>query len=495
MLTLSMIVKNEEKYLKDCLESVKNIVDEIIIVDTGSTDKTIEIAKAYNSQIYCFDWIDDFSAARNYALSKSSGDWILYLDADERIAPSSKSILKKLTEQKENKAYYCTIKNVDEYRKRPSVMKYVRLFPNSDKIHFTGKIHEQIEPALNQNKIKIEYSPIEIIHIGYNVSDNEFKAKAERNLNLLRKEYQKSASSYIAYQLAQTLAILNEEDEACKYFLISVNDNRLQKEYKSVAYRYLAVKEAERKNWKGAKDLIEKSRQYDPGQPLPLLILSKIQIQLKDFAEAGRNCISAYELNKTLLWGTKANYQTIFLDEKSILYECLNISASLADGKMFNFFFERLNAIDESPLIFELINKLINNLPINNSEKFMGELNSSNLDLILNLVNHYSHPDKKKIFLELIEKYPDNSGLRTSLGLYLSELKLFQEAIHQLEKSYQLQKEPSVIFFLVSAYLQASDLSKIKPLITEAEKIYSSQSAVIEKIDILKQKIYPLLTN
>ena len=85
-LSLCMIVKNEEKFLAGCLESVKNIVDEIIIVDTGSTDKTIEIANSYNAKVYHFEWKNDFSLARNESIKHATGDWILILDADERLA-------------------------------------------------------------------------------------------------------------------------------------------------------------------------------------------------------------------------------------------------------------------------------------------------------------------------------------------------------------------------------------------------------------------------
>ena len=77
MISLSMIVKNEEKYLRDCLESVKGVVDEIILVDTGSTDSTVRIAQEYGAKIFNFEWINDFSAARNYSLDQCSGDWIL----------------------------------------------------------------------------------------------------------------------------------------------------------------------------------------------------------------------------------------------------------------------------------------------------------------------------------------------------------------------------------------------------------------------------------
>lgn len=82
-ISLCMIVKNEEKVLSKCLESVQGIVDEIIIVDTGSTDKTLDVAKKYTDKIYYFDWISDFSAARNESLKYANSDYILILDADE----------------------------------------------------------------------------------------------------------------------------------------------------------------------------------------------------------------------------------------------------------------------------------------------------------------------------------------------------------------------------------------------------------------------------
>src|SRR3989338_2535121 len=82
-ISLCMITKNEEKYLEQCLNSVKAFVDEVVIVDTGSIDKTKEIAKRFNAKIYDFKWVDDFSAARNESLKYATKDWILVLDADE----------------------------------------------------------------------------------------------------------------------------------------------------------------------------------------------------------------------------------------------------------------------------------------------------------------------------------------------------------------------------------------------------------------------------
>lgn len=88
-LSLCMIVKDEERVLARCLDSVRKAVDEIIIVDTGSTDQTKAIARKYTEAIYDFDWVDDFSAARNFSFSKATMDYLLWLDADDVITPEN----------------------------------------------------------------------------------------------------------------------------------------------------------------------------------------------------------------------------------------------------------------------------------------------------------------------------------------------------------------------------------------------------------------------
>jgi glycosyltransferase involved in cell wall biosynthesis len=184
-----MIVKNEEKYLADCLESVKSVVDHIVIVDTGSTDNTLEIAKSYNADVYHFDWVDDFSAARNFALSRSASDWILYLDADERLDKNSHNLLKKIVADDEKLGVRCKIYNIDEINKKPKIQNSTRLFKYSNKIKFTGKAHEQIESSLLENGYKIIDSDLWINHLGYNIDKNGLVKKAERNLKLLIAEY------------------------------------------------------------------------------------------------------------------------------------------------------------------------------------------------------------------------------------------------------------------------------------------------------------------
>jgi len=146
-----MIVKNEEDYLEDCLKSVSGVADEIVIVDTGSTDDTLNIARKYNANIYNFEWINDFSAARNFALSKTSCEWILYLDADERLSPESYNEIEKIKKDDIKAGYFCSVISFDEHNSKPNLIRYNRLFRNSGDIYFEGKIHEQIVHSLNKN--------------------------------------------------------------------------------------------------------------------------------------------------------------------------------------------------------------------------------------------------------------------------------------------------------------------------------------------------------
>lgn len=178
-ISLCMIVKNEEKVLSRCLDSIKNAVDEIIIADTGSTDNTKKIAEKYTDKIFDFKWVDDFSKARNFSFSKASGSYIMWLDADDII---SKENCEKLIQLKNN------LQNEDTV-----MMKYVTAFDENGKAVFTyyrerlikkssnpiwkGRVHEAIEPSGN-----ITYNDIEIEH-------HSIKTEySRRNLDIYEKQ-------------------------------------------------------------------------------------------------------------------------------------------------------------------------------------------------------------------------------------------------------------------------------------------------------------------
>lgn len=161
-ISLCMIVKNEEEVLKRCLDSAAPLTDEIIIVDTGSTDRTIEIARSYTPLVYSFPWTDDFSAARNYSFSKASMDYCLWLDADDVISSHDLSAFLRLKQTLSSDTdtvmmRYCTA--FDEYG-APSFWYYrERLIKNNRTAPWKGFVHEAIPPSG-----KTVYSDISVFH-------------------------------------------------------------------------------------------------------------------------------------------------------------------------------------------------------------------------------------------------------------------------------------------------------------------------------------------
>ena len=178
-ISLCMIVKNEEDTLARCLDCIKDIVDEIIIVDTGSTDHTKEIAKNYTNLVYDFKWIDDFSAARNYSFSKATKDYCLWLDADDIISKENQEKLKKLKETLTIDIDFVMMQYQiawDEFN-NPTFLYYrERLIRNNKLYLWEGEIHEVIT-----TKGKIIYSDIIIIHKKIHKTD------PNRNINIFEK--------------------------------------------------------------------------------------------------------------------------------------------------------------------------------------------------------------------------------------------------------------------------------------------------------------------
>lgn len=161
-LSLCMIVKNEEDVLERCLESVRETVEEIIIVDTGSTDKTEEIARKYTDHVYHFPWNEDFSDARNFAFSKATKEYCMWMDADDVLEQQDKMALlhmKKLSSGQEDVIMMRYHVSFDEQGKPVYSYYRERIVRNNEKYRFKGRVHEAITPSGN-----IVYSEIAVTH-------------------------------------------------------------------------------------------------------------------------------------------------------------------------------------------------------------------------------------------------------------------------------------------------------------------------------------------
>jgi glycosyltransferase involved in cell wall biosynthesis len=490
-----MIVKNEEKYLAGCLESVKGIAGEIIIADTGSTDNTISIAERYNARVLHFPWIGDFAAARNFSLQHASGDWILYLDADERLNASSAPELKSITSGKPSFAYKCKVISIDNNSNHHSVMSYSRLFPNLPGVKFNGKVHEQIEDSLKENNIPVLNSSVEIIHLGYNAGQDVLKSKAERNLSILLDEYKKYGSSYYAFQLGQTLGILNREQDAESYFSEALKDNRLQKEYSAVACRYIAINNAERKDYNKALEYIERSIAEDGKQPLSLMAAAKIYLRFKMNAEAADAAVKAYNANVMFFSKDSASAQNIMMDEKELCVHGLEVAIKIADRDLFNFFYRKIS--DNGNSEFDIFNLVYNNEPVSllKLNSYIAGLKIQYLEPLLTLLENYTHPEAKETILrQLSIQFTNNAAIHLQLGrLHLSNGK-YEEAEKEIEKTVDINPgEPSFYFYLVSVYMQNSRFEKLPGVLEKLEQRFGSSPEIRPKIEILKQKLLSFL--
>ncbi len=233
-ISICMIGKNEERYLEECLQRLMEYEAEIVFVDTGSTDQTKEIAKKYTDKVYDFVWIDDFSAARNFATSKASNNWILALDCDEYIMNMDVRMLRVYMQQHlrhvgmmEMKNLYKNDKGVQTYRIDP-----VPRFYNKNFFEYRFRIHEQITPKdaedLSQVKLLTYKLPMEVVHHGYNITPEEMGRKQARNLKMLESAIGETPfDDYIYFQIGQSYASLHQFDHAAKAYLecIQINDN------------------------------------------------------------------------------------------------------------------------------------------------------------------------------------------------------------------------------------------------------------------------------
>lgn len=221
-LSLCMIVRNEERFLGDALTSVQGVVDEICIVDTGSTDGTVAIAEAFGARVERAVWQDDFSAARNAALAMATGAWIIVLDADECLAPGSRDALRALrTMPPGGSGHWIRCRNYNDSERRivASSNLIVRIFPNDPDIRYRGALHEFVARVGDEQSLPATLSPIEIVHHGYQPDIVSERNKRQRNLRLSRVALEAAPDdAALVYNYATSALFAGERELAVEQF-------------------------------------------------------------------------------------------------------------------------------------------------------------------------------------------------------------------------------------------------------------------------------------
>ncbi|WP_435922715.1 glycosyltransferase [Paenibacillus sp. DYY-L-2] len=240
-ISLCMIVKDEERFLERCLLSTKGIVDEIIIVDTGSTDRTIDIAKAYEAKVFHFEWKNDFAKARNESLIHATGEYILVLDADEYIDKEHGPLLEPLSED----AYFLSIKSVLKGGVS-TIHSAIRLFKNCPEFRFTGRIHEQIIVPIDEGYTQ---SPLAVLvhHDGYLRDVINEKKKEQRNLDLLLADLKEKETGFGLFNLGIQYKMMGEYEKAItmleKAFPLSTQYSYISKLITSLIQCYMELEQ------------------------------------------------------------------------------------------------------------------------------------------------------------------------------------------------------------------------------------------------------------
>lgn len=291
VLSLCLIVKNEKHNLPRCLASVKPYVDEMIVVDTGSEDGTPEIAAKLGAKVRYFEWFDDFAAARNYAISQASGDWILMPDADEELVVESEDFLEKLTSQTDILAYSIALTEVNDQCITPAYL--IRVFRNLPDIKYVGRFHEQLRyqnECISENQIGY-LENARILHYGYSKAQIQQK-NIKRNIPILEQIRQEEALSLmLLYCLAGMYADTQQPEKAQKCYseafdrlLPNLTDGTAPDELAFVPSLIftLGVQSLQQEDYETARLLCQRGLEWCPNYP-PLNYLAGATIRALGF--------------------------------------------------------------------------------------------------------------------------------------------------------------------------------------------------------------------
>ncbi|HTX02950.1 MAG TPA: glycosyltransferase [Candidatus Acidoferrales bacterium] len=339
-ISLCMIVRDEERFLEEALASVEGVVDEICIVDTGSKDGTLDIARRAGARVREVVWENDFSKARNAALAMAARRWVLVLDADERLSPRSREFVRALGSHEAHlTGLWTRIYNfTDDYKGTGAMSNVlVRFFPNNERIRYRNPIHEFIALDGNETGMPAQTSPIEIVHFGYRNDVMVERKKHERNMQIAERAlrdgpddavnwYNYATAAMLAESTTVAISALERMRELARDRLRARGDDRIQSFVPNglclLAGLYL-------KNSAGIEKAIasiEEALKYAPGLADAHFILGKCFVAQRRFAEAREAYVAAIEDgkeahrqplvdNEVFLWKAQSEIGSTLMEE------------------------------------------------------------------------------------------------------------------------------------------------------------------------------------
>jgi glycosyltransferase involved in cell wall biosynthesis len=290
-LSLCMIVRDEEPRIASCLRSVAPYVDEMVVVDTGSKDRTREIAYDCGARVFEFAWVDSFAAARNQSLEQARGAWIFWMDADDMLSPECGQKLRELIARHPDRlaAYQMQVRippGPGEYSS--TVVDHVKLFPNRPDLRFEHRIHEQILAALRRAGIPIYFSDIYVTHENYDRSAAGQARKRQRDFHLLELDLADHPDHpFILFNLGMTHLFATKEFEVAAHYLRrSLDGSDWRDSIVRKAYALLTTSRSCQLDWPAAVAANEEGRSYYPDDAELLFQAGQVYQQVGRFEEA-----------------------------------------------------------------------------------------------------------------------------------------------------------------------------------------------------------------
>ncbi len=289
MISLAMIVRDEAGRLARCLESARPAVDEVVVVDTGSSDGTPAVARAHGALVVEWAWRDDFAAARNESLRHARGDWVLVLDADERLAPAAPARIRDLTADTPLDGYDCRLVSALPAGEPAAAIThwYCRLFRRRPGVRFEGRIHEQVAPSIRAAGGRIGRADITILHEGYAQAS---AAKLERNLRLLHLELdERPDDAFTLLNLGIALAAAGDRPAAAAALerAIASRVKPLPPDLAAVAWMRLAESRLVAGDWAAAAEAAERALLSQPDLALGRYALGRALFEQGALEAAG----------------------------------------------------------------------------------------------------------------------------------------------------------------------------------------------------------------
>ena len=497
-LSLCMIVKNEEENLPQCLEPVKDAFDQIVVVDTGSEDNTVEIAKNYGAEVHYFPWIDDFSAARNESLKHATGDWIFWLDADDRMERQEALKLRELitpekkTATKVYSAFYCMLYCYEANEQDTETLQ-MRLFPNLPGVEFEGLVHEQVFYSLHRLDVQFQVCDVKIIHTGYKDAD-AFISKIHRNMALLEKQIQKTPDRVnVRLHLVTHYNALGETEKSIEELDKIIEQIEGQEGYKE-AYLICCVMLGN--NYRkinqddAAEEMYQKALDMEPGYGLAHFLLGELYYRLGRISEARMQLLMAQHFGIQLC-RTPIPIQAIYYYTSYFLGKChentgdmnlaimeyqraLQIKPQSAEAyTCLGSTYMRHGQYEHAQKAFDMVCQL-SEQDATEEEHSDEESISSAIALQLSLeraTNYYNlgiaylHQGKldeaEKAFKRVIEAQPDSAEAYSNLALIYSKQERLVEAENNYLKAIQIKSNCiEALTNLAHLYLKNERLSE-----------------------------------